>query len=976
MRRVRDVFHRALELSPFARADFLRRECLDPSLYAEVASLLDAHREDSFLERPAVALLPLAPYAVDTGIADQPFVPERIGAYCIVRTIARGGMGTVYLARRDNDFDRFVAIKVISRGVDSDAIVRRFRMERQILAQFDHESVARLLDGGTTADGLPYFVMEYIEGEPITAYCDVRHASLRQRLSLFVTVCAAVQYAHRNLVIHRDLKPSNILVTADGRVKLLDFGIAKILDPELSADGGAPTMTVMRMLTPEYASPEQTRGELVGTASDVYSLGVLLYELLTDRRPYRLTDRTPEAVAQAVCEQEPVRPSAAASTREHRRTLQGDIDAIVLKALEKEVGRRYLTVDALADDVTRYLAGRPVTARPVSSIARAIRFARRHRLGVTAACAIALSSFGGLVATTWQARIARTERMRAETERNRAQRRFDDVRKLAGSFLFEFGDAIQDLEGALPARQLVVERGAEYLEGLWQEARDNPELRLELARAYQRLGRMFGDGYWAANTGQFRRALAMYNRGVALVDASFEWPAASQADRTGVESDLLGFVGQIQGLLGDARAGLQANQQAQRAHAEHLKQYARLHPEGGPAPYVGLWSELALDEADLLTMTGDLSGALRAVEKMVDGQRVFGALPPLAKGTYHSRVGAIQHMLAASARSRLGDVVAERSLLLAALDNQRKGYEWRKQAWDTSPESQPLRTLAGQCLLFMANAAFALGRDAEAQHWLEQGIALTGTDQGQGSGPADWGYHYRGRHLIRQHRGNAAMADLSRTRAGYSRARAQQPENIFAHMKLAAVTEDIGDATWLGGDRAGAEASYREALRIREDTLAIGSSNGQHASELVYAVSRLAARLVEVGRSDEARLETGRVLDALRRQADAPDAVASRLTEYAWCVLTANPADLRDASTARTYAARAIGLPNGNHPESLAVLAVAEYLCGDVEAAVSTALRAYDLVPLMRAGRDEPTLRRDIRSNLSRHQLRPLPRPL
>ena len=255
----------------------------------------------------------------------------------------------------------------------------------------------------------------------------------RERITLFRRVCDAVQYAHQNLVVHRDLKPGNILVTAEGHPKLLDFGIAKILSPELDADSAPQTLTAFRVLTPEYASPEQTRGGLVGTASDVYALGVLLYELLTERRPYRLAAQTPEAIARAVCEQDPVRPSTVESVVAGAgRSLRGDLDAIVLKPLEKEPARRYASVEALGDDLGRWLNGTPIRARRVSPPARALKFARRHRLVVTAAAAVLLSLAGGLVAAGWQATVAQSERVRAETERARAQQRFNDVRQLAG----------------------------------------------------------------------------------------------------------------------------------------------------------------------------------------------------------------------------------------------------------------------------------------------------------------------------------------------------------------------------------------------------------------------------------------------------------------------------------------------------------------------------------------------------------------
>src|SRR5204863_9694351 len=291
---------------------------------------------------------------------EDPLVGRRVGSYRVVREVGRGGMGAVYLAERaDSAFHKRVAVKVVKRGMDTDFILRRFRHERQILASFDHPNIARLLDGGTTEEGLPYFVMEYVEGLPIDASCDTQALSIIERLKLFRHVCAAVTYAHRHTVIHRDIKPSNILVTSDGTPKLLDFGIAKILQP-----GGGPealmTMTGVRPMTPEYASPEQVRGEPVTTASDVYSLGIVLYELLVGRSPYRFTSRSPLDVAREITDTEPPRPSTAVAGGKdlkfdptgvrNSKALKGDLDTIVLMALRKEPERRYRSVEQFSED--------------------------------------------------------------------------------------------------------------------------------------------------------------------------------------------------------------------------------------------------------------------------------------------------------------------------------------------------------------------------------------------------------------------------------------------------------------------------------------------------------------------------------------------------------------------------------------------------------------------------------------------------
>ncbi|MDQ6808762.1 MAG: tetratricopeptide repeat protein [Verrucomicrobiota bacterium] len=412
---VEDLFFRALEHDPVTRTQFLRDSCDERlSLYEEVATLLRSHEEaGSFIERPAAA----CSAELVSDLVDGLHPGEAVGSHTILSLIGSGGMGEVYLAE-DNDLGRRVALKLVKRGYGTAEIIRQFRREERILAGLTHPNIARLYGGGVTADGLPYFIMEYVEGDRLDDYCELHLLTISQRLELFRKVCAAVSYAHQRLIIHRDLKPANVRVTADGEPKLLDFGIAKLLGAD-SAASSEGTITGFNAMTTDYASPEQIFGEPITTATDIYSLGVILYQLLTGTKPFDFDNRAPEAIAHAVRTQEPTRPSSAAARLGGQlhagKGLRGDLDTITLMALRKETARRYPTVERFSDDIRRYLEGRPVIARKDTISYRAGKFIRRNRIGVTAGLLVLLSMIGGIVATSWQARMARQEKTKAQS---------------------------------------------------------------------------------------------------------------------------------------------------------------------------------------------------------------------------------------------------------------------------------------------------------------------------------------------------------------------------------------------------------------------------------------------------------------------------------------------------------------------------------------------------------------------------------
>ena len=429
-----------------------------------------------FLESPAVMFAAPLLEAVDRRASQ---LGTKIGPYRVIRELARGGMGAVYLAERaDGQFEQHVALKLIKRGMDSDEIHRRFLAERQILARLGHRHIARLLDGGVTADAQPWFAMEYVDGRPITAHSARRGLSIDARLELFGDVVEAVRFAHQNLVVHRDLKPSNILVTDAGEVKLLDFGIAKLL--HASPDDATLTDTNLHAMTPEYAAPEQVRGEPVTTATDVYALGAVLYELLTGKRATRLERRTPAEIERVICQVEPEPPG-----------LGGDLDTIVLKALHKDPARRYQSAEALLDDLRRHRAGLPVRARPDTLGYRARKFVRRHRVGVAAGVALLLSLMAGLAGTFWQTRLATREAAKSREVKN----------FLIG--LFEVSDPVQSRGRDITARELL-ERGGRRMD---TALAGQPEVQAELLEVLGNIHRTLG---------LYRQADTLLSRSVGL----------------------------------------------------------------------------------------------------------------------------------------------------------------------------------------------------------------------------------------------------------------------------------------------------------------------------------------------------------------------------------------------------------------------------------------------------------------------------
>jgi len=843
---IKQIFAEALTRTPSQQADYLTGACAsDSSLREEVESLLaSSQKAAQFLEAATIE----AKIHWSEKVADS-VIGRRIGAYQVIRQIGHGGMGAVYLTERaDDQFHQQAAIKLVKRGMDTDFILTRFLNERQILANLDHPNIARLLDGGITHDGLPYFVMEYIEGQAIDEYCDGRKLSITERLRLFQPVCSAVHYAHQNLVVHRDIKPGNILITRDGVPKLLDFGIAKILDPA-GTDQTIHTLAEQRVMTPEYASPEQARGESITTATDVYLLGILLYELLTGHRPYRFSTRRPDELLKVICEKEPEKPSSVvgrvvevvkhageaaleltpelvSQTREGqpqklRRRLAGDLDNIVMKALQKEPARRYASVEQFSGDIRRHLEGLPVTARKDTLSYRATKFVKRHKAGVGAAILLVLTLLGGILLTLWQARVARAERVRAE-------RRFGDVRKLANSFMFEIHDAIENLPGSTKPRELLVKRALEYLDSLVQESGDDLSLQHELARSYLKVGDV--QGYpLGANLGDTPGALASYRKALLLCESLVVASPANPSFR----KDLLISHERI----GDTLIATGETGKALEEHRKALGISEALFSADPSDPArrrtLGI-SYVKLGEA--LTANGDKTQALEAFRKALDMTETAAAskaAPPEAR------------RLIAVICVKLGELLAEAGDFPGGLANYRKALGLREQlAQEDSTNAQAKRDVAAsyeKLASFVANTGDTSGGLEYQRRAMKIDEVLAAADPANVDAQLDLAISQSNiAELLSLSRKSSEAEESYRKALGILETLSRtNPSNTEIRFTLADDTIKMGHCFMSNGEIVTADRHYQQGVAILESLVTADSSNAEFRSALAASCQKI-----------------------------------------------------------------------------------------------------------------------------------------
>ncbi len=763
----------------------------------------------------------------------DPNVGRRVGPYLLVRLVGEGGMGSVYAAQRaDEQFHKLAAVKLVRESALSEESLHRFLNERQALAELDHPNIARLLDGGTTSDGRPYFVMEFVEGERIDRYCNRRQLPIPERLRLFRDVCSAVQYAHQNLIVHRDLKPSNILVTATGAVKLLDFGIAKLLkrpddpeDPDITQTAGGP-------MTPENASPEQVRGEAITTATDVYALGVLLYLLLTGRHPFARHMASIFALRYAIMTETPEDPSHAVklvtpdfvkgeTPDKLSRRLRGDLDTIVQTALRKEPHRRYASVERFSEDIARHLAALPVSARKDTFRYRAGKFVRRHTAGVGAAAVIAAALIASSAVAIRSAGIA-------ERERASADRRFNEVRQLAHFVLFNLDDAIR--AGPTSARRTVVAEGLKYLSRLEKDSGGDPSLSRELAAAYLKIGDLQGNLYLAniGNQAAARRSYESAQRIAAALGAKH--PGDLEAAREAAEASV-----KIANLL-----SLGADRdEALRRYDAAKSVFEKLAPRYPPARHdlMDVWAKIGFAHLQV----GDPRGALAAYRQCLEIARQIAASDPsvparraLAYGNervgyamarsgstaegltklrsalaeYQALVLASPDRAAAerdieSTLAIVGDVLAESGKLTGAVDSYRKALTVSEALSASDPKNEQFQRDRIVMLGRLADALSKSGDAPEAHAVARNAIALLQ--------PLAQAPHASDPDLVQY----CVLLLSLRDRSYASEALAIAQELVaHTHGKDPVMLDLLAQAWYLSGNRERAIAAERNALAI------------------------------------------------------------------------------------------------------------------------------------------------------------------
>ena len=898
--RIEAIFHEAQAAQAEARRDLIESRCAgDQEMASEVWSLLEA----CAAEERVTASRHAEP---ETGRENQPAL-KRVGPYEIERLLGRGGMGAVYLAHRaDGQFEQTVAIKLIDLPLATEIFRERFRQERQILAELQHPFIARLLDGGVAAGGDPYLVMEYVDGAPIQRFCEEKPLAESQRIALFLRVCEAVQFAHQNFVVHRDLKPDNILVTEDGTPRLLDFGTAKLLSPSLAGPGVELTREGYQSFTPQYASPEQVLGNAITTATDTYSLGVLLYVLLTGTQPYELKELTTGEMLRVICEEAPRKPTHAAGSE---KRLDPDLQAILLKALRKEPKERYLTAEQLASDLRAYLEGLPVAARHGTLRYRATKFIRRNRLALAGAALLIATLAAGVAGVIWQARVANEERRKAEA-------RSADLRQLSNSLLSELDEAIQQLPGSTGVQKLLVTRVLEHLDRMAKDAHGDRVTQLDLVDAYSRLGNLQGNSY-AQNLGDVPGALQSIGKAIALAEPL---GVGGSKDVEALRALALAQMYRSEILFGTPRmqetiASMQAS----------IQTYDRIVALPGATPaeiceaataYGVLGDELGQGGNQSLN---DMPGALAAYRKDLDlVARALSIDPKMMRARRASVIGQL----------KIAETESEADPA-QALKDFRIGLERANALPKEELASLRMVRVRNSLLEGQADVLVSLGEYSSANALYAE---VTQTVQ----------------HL--------AAADPQDSRALFDLQTALNQQ--AASYEAAADPELSATSIDRRGNLAAAQKLLIQEIDVLERMLKQDPSNDECKPVLAGAEVRLATIQSKLHTAADSGALARKGLTALKDLAKSDQASPTILDQAAGAFLKVEPASLRDPQFAVSSAERAVALSHGKTPSILLTLAQAYRATGQLEKSRAIAAEGLALLPALPPGGVKPSIRK------------------
>ncbi len=877
LRRTQEIFHDLLSVVPERREALLTSRCSgDTELMAELRSLLAASEAEEAL-------------ASVLSIKRSPG-PRRIDRYTLDHLLGRGGMGAVYLAHRvDGQFRQQVAIKLIDLPLATDLFRERFVQERQILAGLVHPYIAHLLDGGITDAGEPFLAMEYVDGVSITQYCSEHNLSLKQRLQLFQHVCSAVQFAHQNLVVHRDLKPDNILVVKDGTPRLLDFGTAKLLS-DVESGGPEWTRQGLQAFTPQYASPEQVLGDPITTASDIYSLGVLLYLLIAGVHPYQLQEFTTAEMLRLICNEQPAKPS----TRANGTQLDGDMDAIVMKALRKEPAQRYATVDLLATDIQAYLTGHPVQAQRGSFRYRAGKFIRRNRVSITAACILAITLLAGIAGVLWQWREANLQRRRAEA-------RSADLRELSNSLLTELDTALKDIPGSTGAQKLLITRVLEHLDHMAKDAQGDRQAELDLIGAYTRLGDLQGNSY-ADNLADSTGALRSFDKALAL--------AKPLVDANPHDQQALRALASVTEERGETLKTMNRTDESVAALRSAARTYENLIALPGATPQLILEASTAIqtlgDELSEDTGLGDTVAGLAAYRRSLAlderAIQMDPAYPAARRGPayMHLHIGNVQ------LEDNPAEALKEFHLALQVLDSM-------------PPEDK-------QKLMLKRLHATLVRKEAAA--YAEMGLYSRAIPLFEQSKIA-----YQNA-LDANRDGQLALGDMQRL--------LDAEAHSYEYAARPSLAEDRNERP--RNLRAAAALLEQEAALARK-LQTLDTEHGEWDVELADIVTRLQAVHHELNPNTVPSAAYRDAMATLQQVADQPHASPEDLDLAASAFLERSPRSAKDGRQAVAWAQRAVDMTHHNNASLLLMLAQALRANNQTAEAMQTAKEALSLAP-------------------------------